>query len=120
MNAYNLIVSFGDGRPKTATVTAKNGWEAHNMGFREFPGARTVRVVGSKTIEKEHPLFNNKPAVTRSKSVERKPYTPYQNKASLLNEATKLRQNGLSYEKIAKELGVSSTTIRKWIKANTD
>ena len=75
-----------------------------------------VRVVGATPIKEEHPLFNSKPSIVHSKDVGRQPWEPYSDKERLLQQAVRLRERGLSYMKIAKELGISPTTIRKWIK----
>jgi hypothetical protein len=65
MKTYKLLVSFGNGIIKEATVSAKSGALAQDEGFRVFPGSRTVRVVGviAEDIDnrpkkqKPHPLF---------------------------------------------------------------
>lgn len=131
MKDYRIVVSYGDGNPKHAVVKAKNGIEAHDQGFKEFPGARSIRVVGSISDgppppppEKPHLFFGSdltpKPAAHRTPRVLRKAaHGPISNRETVIAEAIRLRHAGLSYEKIGNELGVYRSTVRDWIIANT-
>lgn len=64
MKTYKVLVSFGNGLPKESTVRAKSGALAQEEGFRAFPGARDVRILGviaedipEPPKKKPHPLF---------------------------------------------------------------
>jgi len=54
--------------------------------------------------------------VTKTK-IKKKPHNiRIENKEEMFNQMLKLRETGLSFDKIGKKLGVSDTTIYKWIK----
>jgi hypothetical protein len=69
MKTYNAVISFGDGRPFKATIKAKNGQDAQDTGFKDYPGARHVRIVGVASEDQpkiplqqlmySHPLFTD-------------------------------------------------------------
>lgn len=127
MKSYKIVASFGDGLPKETTVVARTGTEAQDKGFKQFPGARMIRVVSGTYIEpppcsapvkqKEHPLFTDWPPrqttyVPKANWTERR--TP-ERTAEKAEEAIKLRRKGLSYSKIAAELDVAPTSVRRWV-----
>ena len=69
MKTYNAVISFGDGRPFKATIKAKNGQNAQDVGFKAYPGARQIRIVGVafedqpkvplQQLMYSHPLFTD-------------------------------------------------------------
>jgi hypothetical protein len=69
MKTYNAVISFGDGCPFETTIEARNGQEAQDVGFRDHPGARQVRIVGVafedqpkvplQQLLHSHPLFTD-------------------------------------------------------------
>lgn len=131
MKTYNIVVSFGDGRPKKTTIKAKNGLDAQDQGFKKYPGARSVSIVGSAdksskvTVDQvqqmtaaPHPLFGF--SVGMSLETAPKVCIPggtFVNKNPLLQQAFELRQKGLSYKKIGLQLEVGATTVRRWLTA---
>lgn len=124
MKTYKILVSFGDGKPKESTIRAKNGIEAQDLGFKEFPGARTIRVVSVLAIDlppislqqKAHPLFDEPPKVlTKVKAKKSSANGKIDNKDELIYEALRLRGAGLSFERIASQLEVNKSTVRSWL-----
>lgn len=128
MKTYNVIVSFGDGKPLETTIEAKNGIDAQDVGFRAHPGARQIRIVGviaeelpPPPPEVEHPLFSEpyflepepKPKPIQLTTSRRGPKLV--KRESMIEEAIKLRKGGWSYLAIARELDVGKTTVRKWM-----
>ena len=69
MKTYNAVISFGDGRPFGTTIKAKNGQDAQDAGFKAYPGARQIRIVGVASEDQpgvplqqlmySHPLFTD-------------------------------------------------------------
>jgi hypothetical protein len=69
MKIYNAVISFGDGRPFGTTIKAKNGQDAQDAGFKAYPGARQIRIVGVVAQDQQqvplqqlmysHPLFTD-------------------------------------------------------------
>ena len=69
MKTFNAIISFGDGRPFKATIKVKNGQNAQDAGFKDYPGARQIRIVGVafedqpkvplQQLMYSHPLFTD-------------------------------------------------------------
>lgn len=124
MKTYKAIVAFGDGNPLETTIKAKNGLEAQDVGFRTHPGARQIRIVGVIAEEKPeliiqqkvpvHPLFGA-PEQEYIKPQFKTNFGTHPHKDRLLEEAIKLRKLGLSYSKIASQLGVGKTTVRTWL-----
>ena len=131
MKTYNLVVSFGDGRPQKASVIAKNGLDAQDKGFKAFPGARGVSVVGSvDNLGNAFPLTSIAAKTKEQHSLETAftinslarqkvclPGSTFTNKNELLAQAIELRKHGLSYKKIALQLDVGTTTVRRWLAA---
>lgn len=124
MKTYKVVVAFGDGKPLETTIEAKNGLEAQDVGFRNHPGARQIRIVGVIAEEKPelplqqevpvHPLFGA-PEQEYIKPQSKTNFGCHPHKDRLLEEAVKLRKLGLSYSKIASQLDVGKTTVRTWL-----
>ena len=120
MKTFNAVISFGDGRPFETTIEAKNGQEAQDAGFRNYPGARIVRILSvlseqlppSPPKPAPHPFFQEQAIITsKPKGDGRFTYA----RDVVIAKAIKLRKGGMSYLKISAELGVSKTTVRKWM-----
>ena len=120
MKTFNAVISFGDGRPFETTIEAKNGQEAQDAGFRDHPGARIVRILSVLSEQLPppfpkpvpHPFFQEQAIITsKPKGDGRFTYA----RDTVIAKAIKLRKGGMSYLKISAELGVSKTTVRKWM-----
>jgi hypothetical protein len=120
MKTFNAVISFGDGRPFETTIEAKNGQEAQDAGFRNYPGARIVRILSVLSEQlpppppkpAPHPFFQEQAIITsKPKGDGRFTYA----RDVVTAKAIKLRKGGMSYLKISAELGVSKTTVRKWM-----
>jgi len=122
MKTYKAIVSFGDGKPFETTIEAKNGLDAQDVGFRSHPGARQIRIVGVISEDQpqvpiqelmySHPLFGDPvPVQTKSRTC----FRSHAYRDNLVEEAIKLRNRGLSFSRIASQLEVGKTTVRKWM-----
>jgi hypothetical protein len=122
MKTYKVIVSFGDGKPLETTIDAKNGLDAQDVGFRSHPGARQIRIVSVisesapqvplQQLLYSHPLFTDEvPVLTRSRTN----FRSHVYRDTLIEQAIKMRKGGLSYSKIATDLSVGKTTVRKWM-----
>ena len=69
MKTFNAVISFGDGRPFGTTIKAKSGQDAQDAGFKAYPGARQIRIVGVvfedqpkvplQQLMYSHPLFTD-------------------------------------------------------------
>jgi hypothetical protein len=132
MKPYRIVISYGDGCPKKSFVFANNGIEASDIAYKEFPAARYISVIGSvtmtaqpkKELEKPKLMYGCEllPSALTSNLIEaeRKDLNgPVKNKTAVLQEALKLVEQGVSLACISKSSGVSRTTLRKWISANT-
>jgi hypothetical protein len=120
MKTFNAVISFGDGRPFETTIEAKNGQEAQDVGFKSHPGARVVRIVNVLSEQLPPPppkpaphQFFQEQAVITSKPRGDGRFTYARD--AVIAKAIKLRKGGMSYLKIAAELDVSKTTVRKWM-----
>lgn len=115
---YHLRISFGDGKPVDDVVIAKNGLIAQDIAFQRHPGARTVHllcrvdVATDTNIDKEdestskatpHPLFTDDDEAA-----------PTQEEQIL--QCVNLRKQGKTHKLIAGSLGVSTTTVGRWLK----
>lgn len=111
---YQVRISFGDGNPIEDTVDARSGSQAQDIAMWRHPGARNVHLIGiDNRFEKQ------KPAVTRRKE-QKTPllFTDAEEwaKETQIECCVKLRLAGKSHLAIANELGVSKTTIGRWLK----
>lgn len=115
---YHLRISFGDGKPVDDVVIAKNGLIAQDIAFQRHPGARTIhllcRVDATTAIDDDkedelvpqttpHPLFTDDDEST-----------PTQEEQIL--QCVHLRKQGKTHKLIANSLGVSTTTVGRWLK----
>jgi len=46
LKTYNILVSFGDGKPVESTIEARDGILAQDLALAKFPGARSIRIQG--------------------------------------------------------------------------
>lgn len=123
MKTYKATVSFGDGKPVETTIKAKNGIEAQDVGFRSYPGARMIHITGVLSVDipqvplqdlmDSHPLFGDPLPVVRKTT--RTSFRTHAYKDNLIDKATQLRRDGISYARIAEQLGVGKSTIRGWL-----
>jgi hypothetical protein len=120
MKTYNAIISFGDGRPFETTIEAKTGQEAQDAGFRAHPGARVVRIVSVFSEQlpppppkpAPHPFFSEVAVIT---SKPRGDARSGPGQRALIAKAITMRQHGMSHYKIAKDLDIGRTTLRRWL-----
>ena len=118
MKAYRSLISFGDGKPITAVIHAKNGMEAQDIGFASYPGARCVRILGVK--EDEEIIYPQKPEPPPTVKPVDVPTALRDdkgilNREELMLKAVQLRTDGLSFTQIANALDVGKTTVRRWL-----
>ena len=119
MKTYKVVVAFGDGKPLETTITAKNCQDVQDVGFRSHPGARSIRLVSMLSEELPpvqqrlpHPFFDDVAVIT-SKPRGNARFTP--GREATVEQAIKMRKGGMSYSKIATDLSVGKTTVRKWM-----
>jgi hypothetical protein len=133
IKVYSVRISFGNGAPVEATVEAKNGQQAQDLAMKKNPGARSVYVLGVESVKEEppppipvqrpdlvveppeekiHPLFTD---VTTGQ-VKRLLSQAELHKHRQVESVLKMRRQGLSHQKIAREVGVGKTTVGTWIK----
>jgi transcriptional regulator with PAS, ATPase and Fis domain len=133
IKVYKVRISFGNGAPTESTVEAKNGQQAQDVALKQNPGARSVYVLGVDSVkeeppppipiqrpdlvvkqkeEKTHPLFTD----TTVGQVKRLMAQAELHKHRQVEKALKMRSQGLSHQKIAKELGIGKTTVGTWLK----
>ena len=123
MKTYKAIVSFGDGKPFEAAIEAKTGAAAQDLGFKLHPGARTVQIVGvlkedlPSPRRVEHPLFSEPVMLPPKQLLTTRLFPTISDsmRDEKVAHAIKLRNKGLSYSKIASEVGAGITTVRKWM-----
>lgn len=118
MKAYRSLISFGDGKPVTAVIHAKNGMEAQDIGFTSYPGARSVRILGvneeEEIIYPENPKPPTEVKPTNTLTALRDD-NGILNREELMLKAVQLRGEGLSFTQIANALDVGKTTVRRWL-----
>lgn len=133
IKVYRVRISFGNGTPTESTVEARNGQQAQDVALKQNPGARSVYVLGIDSVkeeppppipiqrpdliakqheEKVHPFFTD----TTIGQVKRMLAQSELHKHRQVEKALKLRLQGMTHQKIAKELGVGKTTIGTWLK----
>ena len=113
-NNYRVCVAFGDGKPLSTEISAKNGIEAIDKAKSLHPGARTVHVLGlsdNPASDVEHPLFDA-PTPVPVGAPESASYV----KQRQIEICLKLRAEGKSHKAIAGLLGVGKTTVGSWLK----
>jgi hypothetical protein len=118
---YSLLIQYGNGSPVASEIRAKNGVDAQDKALKQNPGARTVRVTGVVAVHlppvkplppppKQHPLFTDTTEAQVNKYIRR---SPQEEQLAVCHE---LREKGLTYKAIAKQLDMGETTVRTWIK----
>ena len=110
---YRVCVSFGDGKPMTTEVVAKNGIEAIDTAKSLHPGARTVHVLGisDNPPPVEHPFFDDAPVAVVP---DEDPSTYV--KQRQIDICVQMRKEGKTHRAIAGYLGVGKTTVSNWLK----
>ena len=106
---YRLRVSFGDGCPIDDLVTAANGVQAQDLALRRNPGARNIHLIG---IEGE----TRNQAVAPAVSLKEYNYFQETDRETQVECCLRMRSEGKSHSAIAGFLGVSKSTIGRWIK----
>lgn len=120
---YSILVQFGDGKPVSSKIRAKNGIDAQDKALAANPGARSIRITGvldihppkapriakAKPKEPDHPLFTDIDQETMNRYLRSSP------QESKLEVCHQLRKSGLTYKAIARQLGMGETTVRSWI-----
>lgn len=125
MNKYSITVSFGDGNPKTTTIEAANGYEARVKAFDSHPGARNVHVLGlssfvPRKLEPYALLYAKDVVETKEKKKKIVQVRLEDNQLNpLVFEVIKLRQEGMSQQKIADKLGISRNAVRRLLEAHS-
>lgn len=133
IKVYKVRISFGNGTPTESTVEAKNGQQAQDVALKQNPGARSVYVLGVDSVKEEppppipvqrpdlvvkpkeeevHPLFTD----TTVGQVKRLLGQAELHRHRQIEQMLKLRLQGMSHQKIARELGVGKTTVGTWLK----
>jgi DNA-binding NarL/FixJ family response regulator len=127
MNKYRITVSFGDGNPKNTTIKAKNGWAAQQEAIKLYPSARNVHVLGLVSSRKPDQKQNNRSHLIFGCDLIDTPENkrtlitctgPYSEIRAREDKAKKMLGDGHSRVEIAKALGVSHTTVRRYLKSN--
>lgn len=111
---YKVCVSFGDGKPVSTVVTARNGIEAIDKAKSLHPGSRNVHILGLSDEQQSavsHPFFDAPPVYQEQK----------EDPASYIKErqvqiCLKMRAEGKTHKAIAGYLGVGKTTVGSWLK----
>jgi hypothetical protein len=107
---YRICVSFGDGKPVTTEITAKNGHEAITLAHSLHPGSRNVHLIGTTevSVEQIHPFF--------AESVNSKPEPIDYMKDRQISLCVQMRSEGKTHAEIAGFLDVGKTTVGRWLK----
>jgi DNA-binding transcriptional regulator YiaG len=130
---YNVRISYGNGNPIESTIEAKNGQQAQDLAMKLNPGARSVYVLGIDSVKEEppppipvqrpdlvvaakedkvHPLFSD----ATTGQVKRLLSQAELHKHRQVENVLKMKRQGLSHQKIARELGIGKTTVGTWLK----
>lgn len=126
MNEYRVIVSFGDGNPKNTIIKAKSGYAAQEEAAKLNPAARSIHVLGFATQQKEqcnqnnhsHLIFGCELTNTPAKQLTCITFTgPHSEVRAREDKAKMMYGDGHTRTEIAKALGVSLTTIRRYLKS---
>lgn len=130
LKEYRVTISFGDGNPKTTTIKAKSGYDARVRVLDTFAGARQIHVLGlvSNLPKEQKPpvqpqLVYGEEVIPSAPKPKSKPkvipvYLENNEINPIVLEAVRLRKEGLSQVKIAKTLGISRETVRRFLNAN--
>jgi len=107
---YKVCISFGDGKPVNAEITAKTGYEAINLAYSLHPGSRNVHILktAEAPIEEIHPFFA--PPVVKK--------LPLSDgiRDQQVDLCIRMRTEGKTHDAIAGLLGVGKTTVGRWLK----
>ena len=109
---FTLRISFGDGHPIDAVISAKNGFDAQERARSKYPIARNIHLLGKLSSCK------------RSVSVAAAQYVLSLDESDeaevTLEEKVKtcvlMRKSGHSHQAIARQLGVGKSTVGRWLK----
>lgn len=108
---YRVRIAFGDGKPVEDEITAHTGLDASDLAKEKHPGARSVYILGlaDNQLENEHPFFSSTATTTAWKNEEEE----FERK---IRWCLELRSQGKTHIQIATILGISKTTVGRWIK----
>lgn len=123
---YKFLISFGDGKPVEDVVAAKNGVAAQELTSRRYPNARNIHLLGSvsaSAMEALEPKVKEEPLPVWSAPAAVKPHPLFTDDAApapkenvLIDRCISMRKTGLTHKAIAGQLGISPTTVGRWIK----
>ena len=105
MNDYYVTVGLGDGHPLHEVVKASTVLNAVTMMRMKHPSARNIQVEG---------LFESKRTISRPMTSLERTTKRYKSKARCIE----LHESGIRNSVIAKHLGVSPTSITRWINSH--
>ena len=118
---YKVRISFGDGNPIEDTFIAKSGVLAQDMAMRAHPGARNVHLIGiDNRYEGQKPVPVPAPRMPMQHKEETSNFL-FTDSGELPKDrqiecCVQLRRQGKSHNAIAGYLGVSKTTVGRWLK----
>lgn len=114
---FKVKVSMGDGKPIEDVIPAKTGVMAMDLARERHPGARGVYLLGISEVRWIEPKYKPAPKA--------KVYTPMDDilcgREETLSEDDRIRtcltmrKAGHSQETISGLIGVSRTTVRRWL-----
>lgn len=115
---YKVRISFGDGNPIEDSIIARSGVFAQDIAMQRHPGARNVHLIGiDNRYETVKPIPVKRQAVI---SAPEKPLlftdTTEVSKDSQIQCCVQMRKQGKSHQAIAGYLGVSKSTVGRWLK----
>lgn len=121
---YSILIQYGDGKPVTSQIRARDGVDAQDKALIAHPGARSIRITGVLAVHlpkpvqlpkpkpraQQHPFFTDVDEAVISSYIKE---SPQENKLQICHQ---LRREGLTYKAIAKQLDMGETTVRNWIR----
>lgn len=117
---YKVRISFGDGNPLEDTFIARSGVLAQDMAMRAHPGARNVHLIGiDNRFEEQKPVPVPQPISSIGQEEDHGLLftdAAEWSKDMQIECCVKLRLQGKSHQAIAGYLGVSKTTVGRWLK----
>lgn len=125
---YKFRISFGDGKPVEDVVAAKNGVAAQELASRLYPNARNIYLLGSvnaDVIEEQASMVEEEPIPVWSAPASVKPHplfsddetpAPAPKEKASIDYCIRMRRAGHTHKAIAGQLGISPTTVGRWIK----
>jgi len=114
---FKVKVSMGDGKPIEDVIPAKTGVMAMDLARERHPGARGVYLLGISEVRWIEPKYKPK--------AKAKVYTPMDDilcggeetlsEDDRIRTCLTMRKAGHSQETISGLIGVSRTTVRRWL-----